>query len=649
VAAGVLVFAPAALASGPTYCVGEPVCPGGTSLSTEENGNALQEALKEAGKHPESTVLIGPGEYSHDGGFTYEGGPVTIRGAGDVRTFLTDDGKEGETVLKVKPTPGDVATVSGLAVREPRTHEGGIGEKQLGLELQQGARTELVNVEGGGGKEDTGALIWPGSSYTLGAILLSPTEGTTGVAALGGEISRCVVIDVTGVRALGPQTTTVRGCVIGASKVGLEALAAPLLAEDSLVYAGEGGGTGKGVLVHAEGNGHAATATLRGLTVVGGSRGVVVEANTTTGTATASALVESSVFAETTENSLRAVSSAPTGAKAKAVLQVAYSDFFGGHEAGNVGEGAEAVDEEREGDLETPPHFVKGLTGSEGLFEGAYVPAPGSPLIDAGVPGPLAPGESEEDLEGNPRIVHGRRDIGAYEVQFRPPTVSASASPTTAQTGQSVSFTGSATTVEPGDSVASYQWTFDDGATVPAGASASHAFATPGLHTATLTVADLLGVQASATVQVQVAAAPAPPPPPPPCKTCAVAGPSIASLAVTPSRFHALRTGATVAPKSTGGGAVVAFTLTKKGGVTFTVERLLPGVLHGRSCVASHHLHRCTRTVRYRSFTRDGRAGSNAFRFSGRLNGHTLPPGRYILLATLADGSASSAPFTILR
>jgi hypothetical protein len=47
-----------------------------------------------------------------------------------------------------------------------------------------------------------------------------------------------------------------------------------------------------------------------------------------------------------------------------------------------------------------------------------YHPLAGSPLVDAGDP---SPSSDILDLDGNPRIVNGRRDMGAYELQPVPP------------------------------------------------------------------------------------------------------------------------------------------------------------------------------------------------------------------------------------
>jgi chitodextrinase len=65
-----------------------------------------------------------------------------------------------------------------------------------------------------------------------------------------------------------------------------------------------------------------------------------------------------------------------------------------------------------------------------------------------------------------------------------------------------VAFSG-ASSVDPDGSIASWQWTFGDGASAT-GASPSHAYATAGVYTATLTVTDNGGLTASDSVVVNV-------------------------------------------------------------------------------------------------------------------------------------------------
>ena len=54
------------------------------------------------------------------------------------------------------------------------------------------------------------------------------------------------------------------------------------------------------------------------------------------------------------------------------------------------------------------------------------------------------------------------------------------------------------------------------------------------------------------------------------------------------------------------------------------------------------HPRRCTRYVRVRgSFTHDGQAGLNRFKFTGRLRGRTLRPGRYRLVAAASNAAGN--------
>jgi PKD repeat protein len=280
--------------------------------------------------------------------------------------------------------------------------------------------------------------------------------------------------------------------------------------------------------------------------------------------------------------------------------------------------------------------FVSPLAGDWRL-------APGSPLIDAGTPGTtLAAGEFATDLAGNPRIVHGRRDAGAYEYGWRGPTVSASAAPVSAKTGALISFSAVASAQEPGDTVASYAWSFDDGSAA-SGQAVSHAFAKPGAHSATVTATDALGVTASAAVGVTVTAASSK-------TTLPNIGSPLSALKLTPARFRAARKGASIASRGAIG-SHITYTLSAKALVKFSVRRVARGVRHGKACVAPRrglHGKGCRRTVALRpTFSRLSKAGANSRYFSGRVGGHALHPGSYVLVATVGH-TARTVSFTII-
>jgi len=164
----------------------------------------------------------------------------------------------------------------------------------------------------------------------------------------------------------------------------------------------------------------------------------------------------------------------------------------------------------------------------------------------------------------------------------------------------------------------------------------------------------------------------APPPPAPPAGTAAIPGspadlepPLARGLRVVPSSVRAAASGESVTaaqrkkrrPKKTG--ARVSYTLSEPAEVTFTVERSQPGRRVKRKCVAAKRKHRrrpaCRRVVAVRgSFSHRGAEGTNAFRFTGRVGGRRLRPGRYELIGVPVDavgnrGTAVRAKFRIVR
>ena len=142
----------------------------------------------------------------------------------------------------------------------------------------------------------------------------------------------------------------------------------------------------------------------------------------------------------------------------------------------------------------------------------------------------------------------------------------------------------------------------------------------------------------------------APPPPPPP--SYGPARPTLAVLRIAPSRFAAARSGPSVRPAGrTTPATLVSFTVSIASKVRFTVARLVPGRKRGSGksvrCVAATRANRraapCKREVAVRgSFTRTAKAGTNSFRFSGRIGGRRLARGSYRLLAVATANGVSS-------
>ena len=133
--------------------------------------------------------------------------------------------------------------------------------------------------------------------------------------------------------------------------------------------------------------------------------------------------------------------------------------------------------------------------------------------------------------------------------------------------------------------------------------------------------------------------------------------PKLSGLSVAPTAFRAADHGNSVTT-STKVGLAVHYKLNVAASVRFTVQRLVDGRQIGLGCVAptgkKNKARHCLRSVTVPgSFTVTGRPGTNAVRFSGRLNRGSLPPGTYRLrvvpFANGVTGVVQTARFTIVR
>jgi len=147
-----------------------------------------------------------------------------------------------------------------------------------------------------------------------------------------------------------------------------------------------------------------------------------------------------------------------------------------------------------------------------------------------------------------------------------------------------------------------------------------------------------------------------PPPGTPPVITPPAAAPILSGLSLSPFRFRAARSGPSIA---TVVGTTVRYTLSKAASVGFRVQRAAGGRRVNGRCVKPTRRNatrkRCTRYVTMSgSFTHRGKAGSNRFKFRGRLAGRALRPKLYRLRAVATDSAGRhSAPrrvgFRIVR
>jgi hypothetical protein len=128
-------------------------------------------------------------------------------------------------------------------------------------------------------------------------------------------------------------------------------------------------------------------------------------------------------------------------------------------------------------------------------------------------------------------------------------------------------------------------------------------------------------------------------------------------IAIVPSAFRAASGGASIATVRRIG-ASVTYTDSQPSITAFTVLQARPGIsLRGRCAPPPKHPRHtrervCTRYVAVGGFTHTDASGPNRFRFTGRVHGHKLRPGSYLLDATPTangrTGSTVAAHFRIL-
>lgn len=120
--------------------------------------------------------------------------------------------------------------------------------------------------------------------------------------------------------------------------------------------------------------------------------------------------------------------------------------------------------------------------------------------------GPALSGESDRDIDGQPRVAGAASDLGADEFVNQAPTARLAA-PAAVRTPGATSFDASASTdpeAGAGGGVASYHFDFGDGTSADSATPVvSHAYARPGTYTATVTVSDAQGLASAASSPVQ--------------------------------------------------------------------------------------------------------------------------------------------------
>jgi hypothetical protein len=138
-------------------------------------------------------------------------------------------------------------------------------------------------------------------------------------------------------------------------------------------------------------------------------------------------------------------------------------------------------------------------------------------------------------------------------------------------------------------------------------------------------------------------AEPAPPAGPTPTPAPDTTKPTLDKLSFKPKAFRP------AAPRSNSGGTKIYFRLSEPATVRLTFERRTQGRKSGRKCIAPRPTNRtarpCVRWLKVRGqIDRAGVAGSNSFRFTGRLAGRKLPPGSYRAVSVATDAAGNRSP-----
>jgi hypothetical protein len=145
---------------------------------------------------------------------------------------------------------------------------------------------------------------------------------------------------------------------------------------------------------------------------------------------------------------------------------------------------------------------------------------------------------------------------------------------------------------------------------------------------------------------------PSPPPPPPPGLD--TTAPALSRLRLAPAVFRAASRGASIGARRHRVGSRISYRLSEAATVSFRVQRAAKGRRVGGRCRrptrANRNRRRCVRYVLLRgSFSHTGAAGSNRFRFNGRLRRRKLRPAVYRLRARGVDAAGNRSPLARKR
>ena len=480
--AGSLMVLTAAPAGATTYCVAPATGCGGGDLSTL--AAALTAASGNAGA---DDVRLGSGALT-DGPWSYVDvsgtNPVTIRGAGQFGSQLASLGA-GPTLTLVNGNADNVV-VYGSAFAAPPA---------VAVSLTAGtlSNSEVLVPTGGRGVDATGATVDHVAIVPAGG----GSNGHTAVRADVSTIRDSSISTTNGVEVVNPPVDVRRSTIV-TKGYGLQSGWSGTTISDSLIVLNDSTAVGvEGICDLATGT---ITIDASNLTVTGAGTGGIAF-RSLGGQLCGGHVAVSSSLVQGVGTTVDCVPGAQTGATASVSVSYSDADLAGaGKVTGNCNGGG--VD---------GGHNFLADPGLASIATLQPVPRFDSPLVDAG--DPAAPGAGQPtDLAGLPRAVNGRRDVGAFEYGRRAPLLTVVPSPASVLTAEPVTFAATTSDSDLGD-VVTVGWAFDDGASATGG-EVTHAFATPGTHTATATATDSAGVSTVRAAIVVVASPVVPQSPP---------------------------------------------------------------------------------------------------------------------------------------
>ena len=391
-------------ASAVTICAGDASAD--CFLTYPGTSAGLKTALDSAQSSPGADVVrVGPGSFTGEFGHV-SNDPVDIVGAGTGATHITSP--DAKPALYVS-SPGTPATVTDLEVSPGPGTAAGIA-RGLVLDGAVARRVRVTNPLDSATQVATGVVLGTGAEFRDGVVDVGGAKGVVGSQSGDHVVTDSVIKGRVGVGVEG-GTAKLSRLRIEATAVGVESAVATTEVRNSLILL-----SGIPQFDVALEQLAAGTLTADGVTLVGGPQANYGAAAVNTNPGTATLNMTNSVVHGFAKSLLR-YANVPNFAN----LNVDYSRFAPPAPADVGAAQGPGTYTEGTGNVSADPAFVNPAFGAA---DADYHLRPGSPLIDAGAPGPVL----DKDLDSHIRSSDGdgsggaRRDMGAYEYRPAPPS-----------------------------------------------------------------------------------------------------------------------------------------------------------------------------------------------------------------------------------